>query len=75
MNKTFLFSLLVMMCGAMLVCCSGHNEVNLNEDPQDATVELPPSPCVMYMVSATTILQYINFINNKPIGRIKYALV
>ena len=49
MNKTFLFSLLVMMCGAMLVCCSGHNEVNLNEEPQDATVELPPSPCVMYM--------------------------
>lgn len=26
-------------------------------------------------VSALTILQYINFINNKPIGKIKYALV
>ena len=25
-------------------------------------------------ISALTILQYINFINNKPIGRIKYAL-
>ena len=25
-------------------------------------------------VSALTILQYVNFINNKPIGRIKYAL-
>ena len=25
-------------------------------------------------VSALTVLQYINFINNKPIGRIKYAL-
>ena len=27
-----------------------------------------------YKNSALTILQYINFINNKPIGRIKYAL-
>ena len=26
-------------------------------------------------VSALTILQYINFINNKPIGRVKYALL
>ena len=26
-------------------------------------------------VSAMTVLQYINFINNKPIGRIKYAMV
>ena len=26
-------------------------------------------------ISATTVLQYINFINNKPIGKIKYALV
>ena len=26
-------------------------------------------------VSALTILQYINFINNKPIGRVKYALI
>ena len=25
-------------------------------------------------ISALTILQYVNFINNKPIGRIKYAL-
>ena len=30
---------------------------------------------IISKVSATTILQYINFINNKPIGRIKYALV
>ena len=27
-----------------------------------------------YKIIALTILQYINFINNKPIGRIKYAL-
>lgn len=27
-----------------------------------------------YKISALTILQHINFINNKPIGRIKYAL-
>lgn len=27
-----------------------------------------------YKIGALTILQYINFINNKPIGRIKYAL-
>lgn len=26
-------------------------------------------------VSAMTALQYINYINNKPIGRIKYALI
>lgn len=26
-------------------------------------------------ISALTILQYINFINGKPIGRIKYALI
>ena len=25
-------------------------------------------------ISALTILQYVNFIGNKPIGRIKYAL-
>ena len=25
-------------------------------------------------ISVLTILQYVNFINNKPIGRIKYAL-
>ena len=25
-------------------------------------------------INALTVLQYINFINNKPIGRIKYAL-
>ncbi len=25
-------------------------------------------------ISALTVLQFINFINNKPIGRIKYAL-
>jgi hypothetical protein len=26
-------------------------------------------------ISAHTILQYINYINNKPIGQVKYALV
>lgn len=26
-------------------------------------------------ISAMTVLQYINFINGKPIGRIKYALI
>ena len=26
-------------------------------------------------ISALTILQYINYINNKPIGRVKYALI
>ena len=26
-------------------------------------------------ISAFTILQYINYINNKPIGRVKYALL
>ena len=30
---------------------------------------------VISKVSALTVLQYINFINNKPIGRVKYALV
>ena len=25
-------------------------------------------------ISALTILQYVDFVNNKPIGRIKYAL-
>ena len=30
---------------------------------------------IISKVSALTVLQYINFINNKPIGRIKYALV
>ena len=30
---------------------------------------------IISKVSALTILQYINFINNKPIGRVKYALV
>ncbi len=29
----------------------------------------------MYIqTKSTTIMQYVNFINNKPIGRIKYAL-
>ena len=28
----------------------------------------------MGKISALTILQYVNFINDKPIGRIKYAL-
>ena len=26
-------------------------------------------------VSALIVLQYINYMNNKPIGRIKYALI
>ena len=30
---------------------------------------------IISKVSALTILQYINFINNKPIGRVKYALL
>lgn len=30
---------------------------------------------IISKISALTVLQYINFINNKPIGRIKYALV
>ena len=30
---------------------------------------------IISKVSAMTVLQYINFINNRPIGRIKYALV
>ena len=29
---------------------------------------------VIGQISALTILQYVNFINDKPIGRIKYAL-
>ena len=29
---------------------------------------------IIAKISALTILQYVNFINNKPIGRIKYAL-
>ena len=29
---------------------------------------------IISKVSALTILQYINFINNKPIGRVKYSL-
>lgn len=30
---------------------------------------------IIAKVSALTALQYINHINNKPIGRIKYALI
>ena len=30
---------------------------------------------IISKVCAMTVLQYINFINNKPIGRIKYALI
>ena len=30
---------------------------------------------IISKVSALTILQYINFINNKPIGQIKHALL
>ena len=29
---------------------------------------------IISKISALTVLQYVNFINNKPIGRIKYAL-
>jgi len=25
-------------------------------------------------ISAFTVLQYINYVNNRPIGRVKYAL-
>ncbi len=31
-------------------------------------------PRIICKISALTILQYVNFINDKPIGRIKYAL-
>ncbi|WP_082028032.1 transposase [Prevotella pectinovora] len=31
-------------------------------------------PRIIGKISALTILQYVNFINDKPIGRIKYAL-
>lgn len=30
---------------------------------------------ILGKISAFTILQYINHINNKPIGRLKYALI
>lgn len=30
---------------------------------------------IISKISALTVLQYINFINNKPIGRVKYALI
>ena len=30
---------------------------------------------IVSKVSAMTALQYINYINKKPIGRIKYALI
>ena len=30
---------------------------------------------IISKVSALTILQYVNFINNKPIGRVKYVLI
>lgn len=30
---------------------------------------------IISKISAMTVLQYVNFINNKPIGRIKYALI
>ena len=30
---------------------------------------------IISKVSALTVLQYVNFINNKPIGRVKYALI
>lgn len=30
---------------------------------------------IISKISSMTVLQYVNFINNKPIGRIKYALI
>ena len=30
---------------------------------------------IISKVSALTVLQYVNFINNKPIGRVKYVLI
>ena len=30
---------------------------------------------IIRKISARTGLQYVNFINNKPIGRVKYALI
>lgn len=30
---------------------------------------------IISKISALTIAQYVNFINNKPIGQIKYALI
>lgn len=30
---------------------------------------------IIAKISALTVLQYVNFINGKPIGRIKYALI
>ena len=30
---------------------------------------------IIRKISALTVLQYVNFINNKPIGRVKYALI
>ena len=29
---------------------------------------------IISKISALTVLQYVNILNNKPIGRIKYAL-
>jgi len=29
---------------------------------------------IISKISVLTILQYVNFINNKPLGKIKYAL-
>ena len=30
---------------------------------------------IISKVSALTVLQYVNFIKNKPIGRVKYVLI
>ena len=30
---------------------------------------------IISKVSALTVLQYVNFINNKPIGKVKYVLI
>lgn len=30
---------------------------------------------IMGKISALTVAQYVNFLNNQPIGRVKYALV
>ena len=36
---------------------------------------IDPKPLEVYKISAFTVLQYINKINDKPIGQVKYALI
>jgi hypothetical protein len=38
-------------------------------------IQMDCLPQIIGMISALTILQYINYKNNKPIGRVKYALI